>query len=168
MGKKRAPGKLPRSTILVVERKFARGLKGSKIRKNRLSALSDNLRDTNSATSEDDTDRGTPGEATESTVSVEPELTAVGMFNTEQVEAVAARVSDRFHRNQKPLTFRLILVLQTQLRTDLVWTEIVTELYDSRTDGTVGCAILETEFGYSGHAEIESDWNWTCRESRLT
>lgn len=96
---------------------------------------------------------------------VEPKLTTI-VYDTEHEEE-AARVSDRLHRNGKPLTFRLVLVLQTQLRTDFVRTQIVTKLLDPRADGTELCAVLETEFCGRCHTEFKSDWNRACREGGL-
>ncbi len=70
------------------------------------------------ATQEHEAVAGTPEAVRVAVVGTEPPLAVVAL-NAPDAEA-AVRVSDRLHRNDEPLTFRLVLVLQTQSGTDFV------------------------------------------------
>ena len=78
-------------------------------------------------------------------VAVQPH-SAPGVINAEH-EQTAVRSDDGFHGDDEPLTVRLILVLQTQLGTNLCRTELQTELNCPIVDLLPAGVVRETEFG---------------------
>ncbi len=96
----------------------------------------------------------------------EAQLAIVATPDTEHLE-VAVRVGNRFHPDEEPFAFRLVLVLQTQLRTDFVRAELEAELdgtvVDVRTFGT----LFEAEVGHGDKYEVHFRFFGSRRESGL-
>src|SRR3989344_262062 len=85
-------------------------------------------------------------------VAAEPE-TVVTALNAEHA-GVAVRVGDGFHPNEKPFASRLILVLQTQLRTDFSRAQFQAKLLGALIDFPSGGTILETKFSNGNNYEV--------------
>jgi len=96
---------------------------------------------------------------------VQPQ-TADTVSQEEHLE-VADRIGDWLHRNDEPLTTGLVLVLQAQLRTDLIRTECQTKLDSSVVDLLASGAVLEAEFSNRDVDEVELHLYFAHRERRL-
>jgi len=100
-------------------------------------------------------------------VAIQPQLAVVEPLDVEHPEA-ADRAGDGLHRNEEPLTIRLVRrVLQAQLRTDFVRTQIESKLLSAPIDvGTLG-ATLETELGQRDDRQINFHFLGAGQESGL-
>ena len=84
---------------------------------------------------------------------VEPQ--AIGKVpHAEQVE-IAVRVGNRLHTNDQPLVLGLVLVLQTQLGTDLVRAELETAFLGGGVDVPERGSLGETELGDTDDDQVD-------------
>ena len=118
------------------------------------------------ATDEDEAAAANPEAVRIAVDAVEPKLIVV-VRNAEHLE-VAVRVSNGLHRNEKPLAFGLVLVLQAQLWTDFIWAQVQAELLGSLVDFFAGCTVLEAEFGNGNDNQLNFYFFGAHREGGLT
>jgi len=95
---------------------------------------------------------GTPDIAGTARNAAEPKAIA-NALHAEQLES-AIRAAKWLHGNDKPFTLGLILVLQTQLRTNLVRANIQASLFGSGVDILTSGSILEAELSDADDDEI--------------
>jgi hypothetical protein len=100
---------------------------------------------------------GAPDVDGKTIVAAEPQA-APDVRDVEHARATA-RVSDRFHADEHPLVQGLILVLQTQLRTDFGRAELETELDRPLVDLATGGTIREAELRDRDVDEIEFEFD---------
>ncbi len=106
-----------------------------------------------------------PDEARPATAAAKPQA-GIKPPHAEQLEA-ANRAGNRLHGNDKPFAVGLILVLQTQLRTNLSGAEIQTELLGSGVDLFTSGSVLEAELSDAGDDQIQFNLLGGRRESGL-
>jgi len=109
---------------------------------------------------------GIPDEGGIGEIAVEPQ-TIVIVFHAEHVEA-AARMANRLHADKDPLAVGLVLILQTQLRSDFCWAELQTELFGAGADLVAPSAILETKFSDSDLNQVNFHLSCGHHEFRLS
>lgn len=99
-------------------------------------------------------------------VAAEPQTGIIPLHAEQQEKAI--RGGNRLHGDDEPLAVGLILVLQTQLRTDLSGAEIKAELLGSSVDLLAGGSILEAQLGDADDNQIQLDFLGGRRESGFT
>lgn len=102
---------------------------------------------------EEEARAGTPDEVRAATVAAEPLAIAI-VPHVEQPE-VAARVGNRLHGNNEPLSLGLVCVLQTQLGANLIGAELQSELLGSGVDLLAGGSLAEAEVFDRDDHEVE-------------
>jgi hypothetical protein len=91
-------------------------------------------------------------------------LLAYVMDDAEDAEVVI-RIRDRLHGDAEPFPQRLILVLQPELRTHLVWAEIETQLERPIEDAATNGALRKTKISDRNDHEIDFCFCPARRES---